>query len=76
MALAGKCPFHPADLATSQRGCGLGFKEFESSLVVVFFNFFCSLWFNVQGLQGLFCQPSFVMGSSGMFAPKAVLARR
>lgn len=36
----GQCPFHPADLATSQGGCGSGFKEFESSLVCFFFFFF------------------------------------
>lgn len=71
--LAGRCPFHPADLAVYQRqAANRVLKEFARGLVWLFFSFllgfflFCFVfsffpWFNVQGLQGLFCQPSFVM---------------
>lgn len=51
----GQCPFHPADLATSQGGCGSGFKEFESSLVCVFF-FFLSPFFVPFGSMSKDCR--------------------
>lgn len=59
-------PFHPADLAVSQmQAANRVLEEFARGLGVAFllsFIFFLSFpWFNVQGRQGLFCQPSFVM---------------
>lgn len=74
--LAGRCPSHPADLAVSQKqAADRVLKEFSGLVWLFFPSFLFSFsppfpWFNVQGLQGLFCQPAFVM------APGECLLRR
>lgn len=67
---AGRCLSHPADLATSQRqAADQVLKEFSGLAWVFFLLFFFNSTphpfpcFNVQGLQGLFCQPAFVMAA-------------